>query len=71
MVGVAPDQGAVGETWLFYRPAKMPRVQANFLFLFLLGGGGGGQILTSPWEPRKKNAVGNRVKGPLLFSFLL
>ena len=38
MVGVAPDQGAVGETWLFRRRAKMPRVQATYSVLFCSGG---------------------------------
>ena len=29
-LGVAPGQGAAGETWLFYRHAKKARVQVKY-----------------------------------------
>ena len=35
-----PDKGAVGATWLSYRQAQRPRVQANMLSLLSQGGRG-------------------------------
>ena len=40
-LGVAPGQGAAGETWLFYRQAKKARVQAKYNVNVNVNGGGG------------------------------